>query len=71
MPEIPAVQGHLHLRRELETSPSLGSYTGLYLNPKELGMMVHACNSNTLKLRQEDCSEFKGSLGYRNPATRN
>lgn len=41
-------------------------HESLYLNRKELGMVIHAGNSNTLKLRQEDCSEFKGSLGYRN-----
>lgn len=27
-------------------------------------MMANACNPSIQELRQEDCSEFKASLGY-------
>jgi hypothetical protein len=27
-------------------------------------MVVHVCNPNTRRLREEDYDEFKGSLGY-------
>jgi hypothetical protein len=35
----------------------------------ELGMVVHACNSSTWRLKQEDL-KFKASLGYIDPISK-